>query len=180
MRAIAERLTHELLEKEGILQQIAEGPAEPRHRLVTAEDLPDKWHGHFVPLLGCLAAGEGIETAEAEAHPPGWADTFIEFEGPISAFAVRVVGDSMQPTYHQGDIVIADGAQPVRSGIACVVYDTDDGRRARLKRLKVTKRTAVLESINADHPPVKLPATKVEAYRIIAHLPARLSRSVSL
>ena len=154
---------------------------EPGYRLVAAEDLPPNWKGKFVPLIGRLAAGEGIDTVEAEAHPPGWADTFVEYrDAPASAFAVRVVGDSMKPEYRQGDIVIADGAQPVQSGIACVIYDADDGRRARLKRLKVTKRTAVLESINADHPPVKLPATKVEAYRIIAHLPARLSRSVSL
>jgi len=154
---------------------------EAGYQTVLAEGLTGPWQGRYVPIINRLAAGERIDvdTDQAEAHPPGWADEFVEFAGaPPGAVALRVTGDSMSPTYADGDMVIADGGQPVRSGVAAVIYARDGSRCARLKRLTIRGRRAVLASINPAHPPIELDAGQlVGAYKIVAHLPWKRQRA---
>lgn len=141
-------------------------------REVHVEGLPDDWRGKYVPILGRLSAGEGVDTVEAEETPPGWAASYLIYEGaPASAFALRVVGHSMEPEHQDGDVVVVDGAQPVRSGLCCVIYDRDGDRIARLKRLRIRGGKAYLQSRHADYSTITVPAAGVEAYRLIDHLP---------
>ena len=150
---------------------------QPGFQVVDAEQLPENWHGVYVPIIGRLAAGEGVDTIEAEESPPGWANAFLIYEGaPAGAFAVRVVGNSMEPEYRDGDMVVVDPDRPARSGICCVICDRDGDRIARLKRLRLRGRTATLESLHPDYPPVKVPATGLQAYRLLAHLPTIVER----
>lgn len=136
----------------------------------------DRWQaGGFIPILGRLAAGEGIDTIEAEAHPPGWADTYLIYRDkpvPTGAFALRISGDSMEPDYHDGDMVVVDGGRQVTDGVCCVIYQTDGERLARLKVLHRTKRTVTLSSTNKEYPPTKIPPKNlIAAYAITDHLP---------
>jgi len=146
---------------------------EPGCRIVDAEQLPADWRGRYVPVLGRLSAGEGVDTVEAEEHPPGWATSYLIYTGaPAAGFALRVIGDSMEPDHRDGDMVVVDGSQPVRSGVCCVIYARNGDRVARLKRLRISKGKAHLESTNPNHPAVIVPAKTTEAFKVIAHLPA--------
>jgi SOS-response transcriptional repressor LexA len=147
------------------------------YREVPGEEVPPDWRGRFVPILGRLAAGEGIDVVEAEQFPPGAADSFVEYRGaPARAFAVRVVGDSMLPGHQSGDLVVVAPDCPVQMGLACVLYETDEGDRvARLKRLRREGRWVYLESTNPAFPPVRLEARRlVGAFAVAAHLPRLL------
>jgi len=141
-------------------------------RQVTREELPERVPAHYVPIIGRIAAGKGESTDEAEQFAPGEADAYVEhIGGPPRAFAVRVVGDSMNPPFADGDLVIADGDQPVCSGLAAIILDQNGPRVARLKTFYLDGDDAVLISNNHRHEPVRLPLDKVHgAYRIIDHL----------
>ena len=76
-----------------------------------------------VPIINKVAAGYPQEFTDL-GYPVGVADEYITVPaemGDASAFAVRVVGDSMEPRYHEGDIVIFSPAAQVRSGDDCFV-----------------------------------------------------------
>jgi SOS-response transcriptional repressor LexA len=139
---------------------------------VPLESAPRDWPGKMVPCLGSVAAGRGIETTEADSYPPGVADSYIIYRGaPPKAFALKIAGDSMEPKYRQGDVVIVDPDQPERSGIVCCVFDPGTGSRVgAVKRLSIRGRTAVLESMNPKYKPLERPAAQVSAFKIVAHL----------
>lgn len=147
---------------------------EPGYRVVDVEQIPFDWPGKYVPIVGRLAAGESldVDTTEAESTPPGWTDQYVRYEGaPPMAVAARVVGDSMEPTYHDGDMIIADPDQPVRSGICCVMVQTEAGQQPKLKRLRLRGEEATLTSLNRSHEPVTMPAAHIRAFKMIDHLP---------
>ena len=151
---------------------------EPGYQQIQREQRPARWRGKMAPIIGRLAAGEGADTAEAEAFAPGEADAYLIYEGaPRDAFAVRVVGDSMTPDYQDGDMVVVDPGRPATSGVCCVIYSHDGGERtARLKRLSVRGQTATLASLNKAYPPIKVPAADIMAFEIAAHMPWMVAR----
>lgn len=152
---------------------------DPGFRIVATEEIPEDAdpRGQYVPLIGRLSAGAGADTVEAEQFAPGRADAYLIYMGaPEAAFAVRVVGDSMLPDYADGDLVVVDGAKPVRSGVACVLVRHAGDRVARLKRIVYKGKIAILESLNPAYPPVRHPARNVAAFALIRHLPRIVHR----
>jgi len=76
-----------------------------------------------IPIINKLAAGYPQEFTDLN-YPAGVADEYVAAPAELSdpnAFAVRVVGDSMEPRYHQGDVVIFSPAASVKSGDDCFV-----------------------------------------------------------
>ena len=130
------------------------------------------WNRRYVPVVGRIAAGAGLDATEASAHPPGWCGEFLAYEndgGPL--IAIRVKGASMEPQYRDGDMIVADTSQPARSGVCCVLIETEGEREPVLKRLAVAGKTAVLNSTNPAFSPRRVGADKISgAYRIIDHL----------
>ena len=151
---------------------------EPGYIEVGAESVegrPDILASH-VPIIDAVAAGAAREAGLADAYPPGWAESFVEFEAaPAGAFAVRVAGASMEPEYRDGDLVIVDPRRAADPGdAAVVVYENPKTgcRLGRLKRLVRRGRLAILESSNPAFPAVEVPAKAVlAAYKIFKHLP---------
>lgn len=153
---------------------------EPGYQLIDCEQMATiEDRRHAVPLINRIAAGDGVDTVQAEEMPPGVADAYLIYTGaPASAFAVRVVGDSMEPEYRDGDVVVVDGAAPVRSGVCCVIYQREGGERlARLKQLEIRGAKAYLRSTNPDHRTLTVPSRHVEAFRVIDHLPRFVHRT---
>jgi repressor LexA len=94
-------------------------------------------------LAGSGQAGGGIERAELPMEIPlinkvtaGYPGSFTDLGYPArvadeyvrapdvhdpDAFAARVVGDSMEPVYREGDIVVFSPARVVESGMDCFV-----------------------------------------------------------
>lgn len=145
---------------------------------ISAEELPaDRdWRPAYVPVIDNIAAGAGSDTVQAEDFPPGWAESFVAYpDAPEGAFAVRVSGDSMAPTYADGDMIVVNPHQQVSPGeVAVVLYQEPEtgARLSRLKRLRLRGRQAILESLNPDYPPVTLESDQlIHAYPVLAHLP---------
>lgn len=168
----------EVLRRAGLLRE----PASPEPReaaraaslqIVDPEELPEHWIGQYVPIIGRLAAGHGVDTAEAEAYPAGVAASYLRIEqAPPHGVAVRIEGDSMTPEYRHGDLVVVDLASPCRSGVCCVITRTNGDRIARVKRLVIRGEVAQLHSTNPAHRTIRVPASEIEAYTIWSHLPA--------
>jgi repressor LexA len=81
--------------------------------------------GRLVPIINKVAAGYPTDFDDLE-YPVGIADDYVrcpDLHDP-NAFAVRVVGDSMEPRFHEGDIVVFSPALDVRNGDDCFIRFT--------------------------------------------------------
>lgn len=78
--------------------------------------------GRLVPIINKVTAGYPAEFNDLD-YPVGIADDYVrcpDLHDP-NAFAVRVVGDSMEPKFFEGDIVIFSPAAEVHNGDDCFV-----------------------------------------------------------
>jgi phage repressor protein C with HTH and peptisase S24 domain len=81
--------------------------------------------GRLVPVINKVSAGYPRDFNDLD-YPVGIADDYIrcpDVHDP-NAFAVRVVGDSMEPKFSEGDIVIFSPAVEVSSGDDCFIRFT--------------------------------------------------------
>ncbi len=157
-----------------------EAAVPPDYDIVDVEQLPKRWAGQYLPIIGRLAAGQGFDTSEAEAYPAGVACRYLRYQGaPPNAFVLAVEGQSMAPRFHHGDMVIVDPDQSVTGGLCAILTDDGTGQRiARLKRLVVQGSNASLESLNPAYPTISLPAERVTACTIWRHLSLSLPQPV--
>jgi phage repressor protein C with HTH and peptisase S24 domain len=78
--------------------------------------------GRAIPIINKVSAGYPTDFNDLD-YPVGVADDYVrcpDLHDP-NAFAVRVVGDSMEPRFRQGDIVIFSPAADVHNGDDCFV-----------------------------------------------------------
>ena len=78
--------------------------------------------GRLVPVINKVAAGYPSDFNDLD-YPVGVADDYVrcpDLHDP-NAFAVRVVGDSMEPKFCEGDIVIFSPETEVRNGDDCFI-----------------------------------------------------------
>jgi len=78
--------------------------------------------GRLVPVINKVAAGYPSDFNDLD-YPVGVADDYVrcpDVHDP-NAFAVRVVGDSMEPKFCQGDIVVFSPAAEVHNGDDCFI-----------------------------------------------------------
>jgi len=81
--------------------------------------------GRLVPIINKVQAGYPADFDDLE-YPVGIADDYIRCPGlhDPNAFAVCVVGDSMEPNFREGNIVIFSPQAEVRSGDDCFIRFT--------------------------------------------------------
>ncbi|MHC4571620.1 MAG: XRE family transcriptional regulator, partial [Planctomycetota bacterium] len=78
--------------------------------------------GRLVPVINKLAAGYPSDFDDLD-YPVGVADDYVrcpDLHDP-NTFAVRVVGDSMEPKFREGDIVIFSPEAEVHNGDDCFI-----------------------------------------------------------
>ncbi len=78
--------------------------------------------GRAIPVINKVSAGYPTDFNDLD-YPVGVADDYVrcpDLHDP-NAFAVRVVGDSMEPKFRQGDIVVFSPAADVHNGDDCFV-----------------------------------------------------------
>ncbi len=105
-----------------------------------------------VPLLGFAQAGAGGYFDDG-GFPAGtgWDEIAFPAVSDEHAYALEVSGQSMEPAYRDGDVIIVSPAAPVRRGDRVVVR-TRSGE-VMVKELKRTTAKAIeLKSLNAQHP----------------------------
>ena len=103
-----------------------------------------------IPLIGFAQAGAGGYFDDA-GFPAGQGWDEVEF--PTSAegtFALEVSGDSMEPLYRDGDVLLVSRAEQVRRGDRVVVRTLDGEVMAKVLHRR-TPNTVELRSINPAH-----------------------------
>jgi len=132
-----------------------------------------------IPVINKVAAGSKGYPKEFTdlGYPVGIADEYVAAPAELSdpnAFAVHVVGDSMEPRYHEGDLVILSPAAPVASGCDCFVRFAIEGRpqdsEATFKRVFFDGAESVrLQPLNERYAPRLLKPSEIEGiFRAVA------------
>src|SRR5262250_303393 len=114
-----------------------------------------------IPLIGFAQAGVGGYFDDA-GFPvgKGWAEVAFPAIADENAYALKIFGDSMEPTFRDGAIIIVSPAASVRKGDR-VVVKTKDGE-VMVKELKRrTSKSVELLSINPAHKERTLPVRDV-------------------
>jgi len=114
-----------------------------------------------VPLLGFAEAGAGGYFDDS-GFPAGtgWDEIAFPAVNDEHAYALAVSGQSMEPAYRNGDIIIVSPAAPVRRGDR-VVVKTRSGEVMAKELKRQSAKSIELKSLNAAHPDRTLAASDV-------------------
>lgn len=106
-----------------------------------------------VPLIGFAQAGGGGYFDDA-GFPTGggWEETAFPEIKDEHAYALEVTGDSMEPFYREGDIIVVSPAAEVRRGDR-VVVKTVAGEVMAKVLMRRTRERIELHSFNPAHDP---------------------------
>jgi phage repressor protein C with HTH and peptisase S24 domain len=115
-----------------------------------------------IPLIGLTKAGSGGFFDDG-GFPVGGGWDQIRFPrvDDDNAYALEVTGDSMEPLYREGDILIVSPNAAPRKGDRVVLRTTDGEVMAKIL-LKRTTRTVELVSFNPAHPNLVFPMDRID------------------
>jgi phage repressor protein C with HTH and peptisase S24 domain len=104
-----------------------------------------------VPLLGFAEAGAGGYFDDG-GFPAGtgWDEIAFPAVSDEHAYALEVSGQSMEPAYRDGDVIIVSPAAPIRRGDR-VVVKTKSGEVMAKELKRNTAKSIELKSLNAAH-----------------------------
>ncbi|GIK79613.1 MAG: LexA repressor [Pseudorhodoplanes sp.] len=105
-----------------------------------------------VPLIGFAEAGGGGYFDDG-GFPvgKGWDEIAFPSVTDEHAYALEISGNSMEPAYRKGDVIVVSPAAPIRRGDR-VVVKTRKGEVMVKQLNRRTSKTIELQSLNADHP----------------------------
>ena len=114
-----------------------------------------------VPLIGFAEAGAGGYFDDG-GFPvgKGWDEIPFPAVNDEHAYALEISGNSMEPAFRKGDVIIVSPAAPIRRGDR-VVVKTKKGEVIVKQLTRRTAKTVELQSLNADHPDRTLAAADV-------------------
>lgn len=124
--------------------------------------------GSTIPIINKVAAGYPHNFTDLD-YPPSVADEYIrcpDLHDP-QAFAARVVGDSMEPEYHQDDVVVFSPNTQPRNGDDCFVRFDGDFSTTFKRFYQDSPTTIRLQPLNS-----KYPAHQYDGQRITGLWPA--------
>ncbi len=105
-----------------------------------------------VPVIGYAQAGQAGYFDDA-GYPAGsgWDEVLFPQIGDPNAYALEVSGDSMQPVYRDGDVIIVSPSAGIRRGDR-VVVKTKEGEVMAKQLARQTALKVELMSVNREHP----------------------------
>lgn len=105
-----------------------------------------------VPVIGYAQAGSsGYFDDAGFPTGAGWDELLFPSLGDPHAFALEITGDSMEPIYRDGDVIIVSPEASLRRGDR-VVAKTRDGEVMAKQLARETATRIELRSINPEHP----------------------------
>jgi phage repressor protein C with HTH and peptisase S24 domain len=105
-----------------------------------------------IPLIGLAqAGGEGFFDDAGFPVGGSWDEISLPEIGDPNAYALEISGDSMEPVFRDGDVVIVSPASPVRRGDRVVVRTRLGEVMAKELKRQSAKRIE-LASLNPAHP----------------------------
>jgi phage repressor protein C with HTH and peptisase S24 domain len=104
-----------------------------------------------VPLLGFAQAGSGGYFDDG-GFPvgKGWDEVGLPSVNDEHAYALEISGDSMKPTYRDGDVIVVSPGAPIRRGDR-VVVKTKHGEVLVKELRRRTQKVIELQSLNSAH-----------------------------
>ncbi len=111
-----------------------------------------------VPVINSVQAGYPSEFTDL-GYPARVADSYVSAPDVMDpdAFAARVVGDSMAPTYREGDIVVFSPERDTNPGSDCFVRFERDGettfKRVYFETGSEGQEMIRLQPLNSAYPP---------------------------
>ncbi len=104
-----------------------------------------------IPLLGLAQAG-GNGFFDDAGFPVGgsWDEVSLPEIGDPHAYALEIAGDSMEPVFRDGDMVVISPAAPIRRGDRVVLRTTGGEVMAKQLARRSAKRIE-LKSLNPEH-----------------------------
>jgi len=128
--------------------------------------------GFRLPVVGKLAAGpffDGFETGSlTQTADLDWVDVPRKLYG-VNRFVVRVDGDSMEPLFKIGDLLVFEYTrQPRRDGEIVIAADFSDGQQAyAVKRYVADPQEWRFVSENRMYAPIRIPKYAMPDYPIL-------------
>ncbi len=119
--------------------------------------------GRLVPIINKVSAGYPADFNDLD-YPVGVADDYIRCPdvNDKNAFAVRVVGDSMEPKFREGDIVVFSPAAEVNNGDDCFIRFSSP-HETTFKRVFFEPDNMVrLQPRNEKYPPVTAEGKRID------------------
>jgi len=121
-----------------------------------------------IPLIGLAqAGGDGYFDDGGYPVGGGWDEVSLPEIADPNAYALEISGNSMEPVYRDGDMVIVSPSAPIRRSDRVVVRTTDGEVMAK----QLTRRSArrvELKSLNPAHPDYSFELNEVAwVHRII-------------
>lgn len=124
-----------------------------------------------VPVISYVMAGRWHEVSDA--FQPGDAEEWTESDASGEhVFALRVRGDSMEPEFREGDIVIVNPHVEAKPGDYVIVKN--DAFEVTFKQLKRYGDTLVLHPLNPKYPDIEL--SRGHKYQIIGKVVEKKKR----
>jgi phage repressor protein C with HTH and peptisase S24 domain len=114
-----------------------------------------------VPLIGLAQAGsQGYFDDGGYPVGGGWDEVSLPEIADPNAYALEISGESMEPVYRDGDLVIVSPAAPIRRGDRVVVR-TEAGEVMAKQLTRRSARRVELKSLNPEHPDYSFDLTEV-------------------
>jgi len=104
-----------------------------------------------IPLIGMAqAGGNGFFDDGGYPAGAGWDEVSIPEVGDPHAYALEIAGDSMEPVFRDGDMVVVSPAAPIRRGDRVIVR-TARGEAMAKQLVRQSARRIELKSLNPEH-----------------------------
>ena len=115
-----------------------------------------------IPLIGLTQAGGGGFFDDG-GFPvgQGWDQIRFPRVDDHNAYALEVTGDSMEPLYRNGDILVISPNSAARKGDRVVVRTTDGEVMAKIL-VRRTAKAVELASFNPAHPNLVFPIERID------------------
>ena len=114
------------------------------------------------PIIGFAQAGaEGYFDDAGYPVGAGWDEIPFPDVGDPQAYSLEISGNSMEPIYRDGDIIVVAPQANIRRGDRIVVK-TRDGEVMAKQLLRRTARKYELQSLNPEHKDRSIPIEDVE------------------
>lgn len=142
------------------------------HEALELEETPKLLEPSAVPIVGHVQAGDDGYLVELE-YPTGHGDgVLMHYSKDLNAYAVRVKGDSMRPRIKPGEFIVCEPNRAPYPGDD-VVVKLLDGRRMVKEYQWQRDGDICFGSINADHPPIVVSESMIDAIHYVAAIMPR-------
>jgi len=133
--------------------------------------MPD---GRMVPVISWVQAGrirepqDPYNVGESGEEPP-----LAAYTTDPAAFALRVQGDSMEPEFVDGDIIVVSPSVDITSGDYCVFKSNG---KAAFKQFKRYEDTVILRPLNSRYPDLVIQGDDPDKLEIIGKVVQKMKR----